>query len=309
MSEPPPEKTHETFEEAPASPDEPQPTLATPNPSDIPAEELAATAPVIIIPTGSSQDKGEIEVIGEVQGEEETEEAGQGDVSELTEDTSAASKKSKCKQKKSKEEKEKKKTRCERREAARKQRAETSSTSTRTSAMTVTNILQQLKKDRKKQLHQEETDEAHTPVIPDSSSQEDLFSLPGSWQHPTSEAVSSQEPQEGDEDYEAPPPVSGRAQAKTYMAQAHSDITSAIMSQTTQERPTIAKAPWEKKMMMMSRVNLKKNQRRRSNQLPHQLNVEVQAWEKAVQKEEEWLEEAPFLMTTLVRHQATVTKG
>ena len=59
-----------------------------------PTEELAATAPVIIIPTGSSQDEGEIEVIGEVQGEEETEEAGQGDVSELTEDTSAASKKS-----------------------------------------------------------------------------------------------------------------------------------------------------------------------------------------------------------------------
>ena len=97
MSEPPPEKTHETFEEAPASPDEPQPTLATPNPPDVPAEELAAAAPVIIVPTGSSQDEGEIEVIGEVQGEEETEEAGQGDVSELTEDTSAASKKSKWK--------------------------------------------------------------------------------------------------------------------------------------------------------------------------------------------------------------------
>ena len=90
-------------------------------------------------------------------------------------------------------------------------------------------------------MHQEETDEAHTPVIPDSSSQEDLFSLPGSWQHPMSEAVSSQEPQEGDEDYEAPPPVSGRARAKAYMAQAHSDITSAITSQMTQERPTIAK--------------------------------------------------------------------
>ena len=69
-------------------------------------------------------------------------------------------------------------------------------------------------------MHQEETDEAHTPVIPDSS---------------------SQEPQEGDEDYEAPPPVSGRARAKAYMAQAHSDIMSAITSQTTQERPTIAK--------------------------------------------------------------------
>ena len=220
MSEPPPEKTHETFEEAPASPDEPQPTLATPNPPDVPAEELAATAPVIIVPTGSSQDEGEIEVIGEVQGEEETEEAGQGDVSELTEDTSAASKKSKWKRKKLKEEKEKKKTRCERREAAGKQRAETSSTSTRMSTMTMTNILRQLKKDHKKQLHQEETDEAHTPVIPDSS---------------------SQEPQEGDEDYEAPPPVSGRALAKAYMAQAHSDITSAITSQTTQERPTIAK--------------------------------------------------------------------
>ena len=67
-----------------------------------------------------------------------------------------------------------------------------------------------------------------------------------------SEAVSSQEPQEGDEDYEAPPPVSGRARAKAYMAQAHSDIMSAITSQMTQERPTIAKkAPrkWPKSII------------------------------------------------------------
>ena len=31
--------------------------------------------------------------------------------------------------------------------------------------------------------------------------------LPSSWQQPSSQAPSSQEPKEGDEDYEVPPPV------------------------------------------------------------------------------------------------------
>ena len=161
MSGQQPPVTHQTFVKAPASPDEPQPTLPTQTPTtDVPAEEAPRPTPIIIQPTGSSQDEGEIEVIGQVEAEEieeaeieeeEEAEAEEGDVSELTEDTAAA-KKTKCKRKKSKEAKEKKRSKHEKREAAGKPpKSKTPSTSTRThpisTGLTTSVVLRQLKKD------------------------------------------------------------------------------------------------------------------------------------------------------------------
>ena len=155
MSGQQPPVTHQTFVKAPASPDEPQPTLPTQTPTtDVPAEEAPRPTPIVIQPTGSSQDEGEIEVIGQVEAEEieeEEAEAEEGDVSELTEDTAAA-KKTKRKRKKSKEAKEKKRSKCEKREAAGKPpKSKTPSTSTRThpisTGLTTSVVLRQLKKD------------------------------------------------------------------------------------------------------------------------------------------------------------------
>ena len=110
-----PPATHQTFAETPASPDEPQPTLPTQTPTtDVPAEEAPRPTPIIIQPTGSSQDEEEIEVIGQVEAEEieeveeieaeeieeEEEEEAEAEEGELTEDTAAA-KKTKRKRKKS----------------------------------------------------------------------------------------------------------------------------------------------------------------------------------------------------------------
>ena len=195
MSGQQPPVTHQTFVETPASPDEPQPTLPTQTPTtDVPAEEAPRPTPIIIQPTGSSQGEEEIEVIGQVEAEEieeveeieeaeeieeeeEEAEAEEGDVSELTEDTAAA-KKTKHKRKKSKEAKEKKRSKCKKREAAGKPpKSKTPSTSTRThpisTGLTTSVVLRQLKKDRHQQLYgKEQTEDQDTPVVADSSSQD-----------------------------------------------------------------------------------------------------------------------------------------
>ena len=214
MSGQQPPATHQTFVETPASPDEPQPTLPTQTPTtDVPAEEAPRPTPIVIQPTGSSQDEGEIEVIGQVEAEEieeveeieeaeeieeEEAEAEEGDVSELTEDTAAA-KKTKRKRKKSKEAKEKKRSKREKREAAGKPpKSKTPSTSTRTNpistGLTTSVVLRQLKKDRHKQLYgKEQTEDQDTPLVADSLSQdnEDIINLPSSWQQPSSQVPSS----------------------------------------------------------------------------------------------------------------------
>ena len=230
MSGQQPPVTHQTFAETQASPDEPQPILPTQTPTtDVPTEETPRSSPIVIQPTGSSQGEEEIEVVGQVEAEEieeieeieeaeeieeEEAEAEEGDVSELTEDTAAA-KKTKRKRKKSKEAREKKRSKHEKREAAgRPPKSKTPSTSTRThpvsTGLTTSVVLKQLKKDRHQQLYgKEQTEDQDTPVIADSSSQdnEDIIKPPSRRQQPSSQAPSSQEPKEGDEDYETPPPV------------------------------------------------------------------------------------------------------
>ena len=70
-----------------------------------------------------------------------------------------------------------------------------------------------------------------------SQDNEDIIKPPSSWQQPSSQAPSSQEPKEGNEDYEAPPPVPRQAQEEAYMA-------SSVVSQMTQaSRPTVAQVP------------------------------------------------------------------
>ena len=93
------QQAHETFLEAPASPDDPQPTLP-PAPDVTPTEEMSdVAAPLVIQPIGLSQEETELEVIGTVAGDE-------GDISEMTsEETAAAKRKTKHKKKKSKEKK------------------------------------------------------------------------------------------------------------------------------------------------------------------------------------------------------------
>ena len=93
------QQDHETFLEAPASPDDPQPTLP-PVPDVTPSEEMSdVAAPLVIQPIGSSQEETELEVTGTVAGDE-------GDVSEMTsEETAAAKRKTKHKKKKPKEKK------------------------------------------------------------------------------------------------------------------------------------------------------------------------------------------------------------
>ena len=74
------------------------------------------------------------------------------------------------------------------------------------------------------------------PVVADSSSQdnEDIIKPPSRKQQPSSQAPSSQEPKEGDEDYEAPPQVPRQVKEEAYMA-------SSVVSQMTQaSRPTVA---------------------------------------------------------------------
>ena len=93
------QQAHETFSEAPASPDDPQPTLP-PVPDVTVTEEMSdVAAPLVIKPIGLSQEETELEVIGTVAGDE-------GDVSEMTsEETAAAKRKTKHKNKKLKEKK------------------------------------------------------------------------------------------------------------------------------------------------------------------------------------------------------------
>ena len=93
------QQAHVTFSEAPASPDDPQPTLP-PAPDVTPIEETSdVAAPLVIQPVGQSQEETELEVIGTVAGDE-------GDVSEMTgEETAAAKRKTKHKKKKPKEKK------------------------------------------------------------------------------------------------------------------------------------------------------------------------------------------------------------
>ena len=225
MSGQQPPVTHQTFVEDPASPDEPQPTLPTKTlTTDVPAEEAPRPTPIVIQPTGSSQGEEEIEVVGQVEAEgieEEEAEAEEGDVSELTEDPAAA-KKTKRKRKKSKEAKEKKRLKHEKREAAGKPpKSKTPSTSTRThpisTGLTTSVVLRQLKKDQHKHIYgKEQTEDQDTPIVADLSSHdnEDIFNLPSSWQQPSSQAPSSQKPEEGDEDYEAPPRCPGEPRRK-----------------------------------------------------------------------------------------------
>ena len=79
------QQAHDTFSEAPASPDDPQPTLP-PVPDVTPTEETSdVAAPLVIQPIGSSQEETELEVIGTVARDK-------GDVSKMTSEETAATK-------------------------------------------------------------------------------------------------------------------------------------------------------------------------------------------------------------------------
>ena len=142
----------------------------------------------------------------------------------------------------------------EKREAAgRPPKSKNPSTSTRThpvsTGLTTSVVLKQLKKDQHQQLYgKEQTEDQDTPIIADSSSQdnEDIIKPPSRWQQPSSQAPSSQEPKEGDEDYEASPPVPRRVQEEAYMALS-------VVSQMTQaSRPTVAQKVPPKKTTILA---------------------------------------------------------